>query len=270
MITPGLGGAIITGLQILNIATAYSNERNPKSRTQYSKFAKNDKSNSNDASMKTRISSQAGMMIIYTPALLISVLVTTYGDNNVIMPLPTSSPAATLCFLHFAKRCLETLLLHKYSGYVELALSSIIGISYMLMCILTCSVAEKHPSEILNLVGTGLFTVGIVGNFYHHYLLTKLRPSVHHPYLLTKVRVKKQYVAPKGGLFDYVAAPHYLFELVIWLGISIVASHGNVYLIFLGMCSYLGGRAAAHNEFNRQAFPEDWPDSRKNILPFIF
>eukprot|EP00555_Chaetoceros_dichaeta_P007428 CAMPEP_0198270584 /NCGR_PEP_ID=MMETSP1447-20131203/45615_1 /TAXON_ID=420782 /ORGANISM="Chaetoceros dichaeta, Strain CCMP1751" /LENGTH=66 /DNA_ID=CAMNT_0043962685 /DNA_START=94 /DNA_END=291 /DNA_ORIENTATION=+ len=66
----------------------------------------------------------------------------------------------------------------------------------------------------MSVVGTGLFAVGIIGNFYHHYLLATLRSSGDS-------QSKKRYVAPNGGLFDYVAAPHYLFELILWLGISI-------------------------------------------------
>lgn len=263
MMIPGLGGKVITGLQILNILTSFHNEKNPDTRTQYSKFIKNDKPNSINASAKTMISSQAGMMIIYTPALLMSIFVTTYSGKDNILPLPMTSPAATLCYIHFAKRCLEVLLLHKYSGTVELMTSSAIGIFYMLTTLLICSVANKHPSEVMSVIGTGLFAVGIVGNFYHHYLLARLRA-------LGDSSSKKRYVAPKGGLFDYVAAPHYLFELIGWLGVSLVATHVNVFLVFLGMCSYLGGRAVSQNEFNRQTFPENWPVSRKNILPFLF
>jgi very-long-chain enoyl-CoA reductase len=78
-----------------------------------------------------------------------------------------------------------------------------------------------------------------------------------------------KYVSPRGGLFAYVATPHYLFELIGWLGIAIVANHLNSYLVFAGMCSYLAGRSVAQNEFNREKF-DDWSTERKNLIPFVF
>jgi len=109
-----------------------------------------------------------------------------------------------------------------------------------------------------------LFTVGILGNFYHHYLLASLRKNRHGA-------TTKRYIAPHGGLFDFVAAPHYLFELMGWLGIAIVANHLNAYLTFGSMCSYLAGRAVSQNAWNQKVFSKDeWPTSRKNLIPFIF
>jgi len=108
-----------------------------------------------------------------------------------------------------------------------------------------------------------LFGVGIAGNLYHHYLLANLRDS--------KNTDGPKYVAPKGGLFNYVAAPHYFFELLGWLGIAVVAQQMNAYLVFVCMTSYLAGRAYSQNGWNRSKFSEsDWPASRKNVIPFIF
>jgi very-long-chain enoyl-CoA reductase len=68
-----------------------------------------------------------------------------------------------------------------------------------------------------------------------------------------------------------VAAPHYLFELLAWLGICLVAQQANVMLVFASMTSYLCGRAKATNKFNMETFTDkEWPRSRKAILPGIF
>jgi hypothetical protein len=107
----------------------------------------------------------------------------------------------------------------------------------------------------------------MAGNLYHHYLLANLRSGNDSK----KTDGEKKYVAPKGGLFNYVAAPHYFFELLGWLGIAVVAQQMNAYLVFAGMTSYLSGRACSQNEWNRSKFSEaDWPASRKNVIPFIF
>ena len=111
-------------------------------------------------------------------------------------------------------------------------------------------------------VTIGLFAIGSLGNFYHHFLLAKLR---------TKKTKDSNYVAPRGGLFEFVAAPHYLFELVAWLGIAVAAEHLNAFLVFLSMSSYLGGRSMAQNAWNQKQFSsQDWPTSRKNMVPFLF
>jgi very-long-chain enoyl-CoA reductase len=105
--------------------------------------------------------------------------------------------------------------------------------------------------------------IGIRGNLKHHLILANLRSSGGPK--------KTGYVAPKGGLFDYVAAPHYMFELIAWLGMAIAANHLNVYLVFFTMTSYLSGRSVAQNVWNREHFSkQDWPTSRKNLVPFLF
>ena len=105
--------------------------------------------------------------------------------------------------------------------------------------------------------------MGICGNFYHHYLLASLRKN--------NGGATKRYVAPRGGLFEFVAAPHYLFELFGWFGIAVAANHLNAYLVFGSMCSYLAGRSVSQNKWNKKVFSKtEWPSSRKNVVPFIF
>ena len=63
---------------------------------------------------------------------------------------------------------------------------------------------------------------------------------------------KTEYKPPAGGLFEYVSAPHYLFELVGWFGIALAAEHLNAFLVAACMTSYLSGRAVATSRWNRQ------------------
>ncbi|CAM9115562.1 unnamed protein product [Heterosigma akashiwo] len=214
------------------------------------------------------------MMVIYTPALITSMTMLALGVNGLEhagpLSIPSPSLAAAFCVIHFAKRCLEVMFLHVYSGRTDRGTPTQIGVLYALyaMCIAYSAGRDGHDYDFTtnkNMIaaGTLLFTTGIVGNFYHHYLLARLRavPSTDS---------KKKYVAPRGGLFCYVAAPHYLFELVGWLGIAIAAHHLNVYLLFAVMLSYLSGRSVAQNDFNRRKFEEEWPAQRKNLIPFVF
>ena len=270
---PGLPGQIITALQLFIAATSYSVETNAKTRAQYSKFSR--ASNSNECRAKSNSNesstwpSRYAMLVIYSPSLITSVVLLLLGRYLPSMKnIPTRSLAAVLCAIHFAKRCLEVLFLHKYSGRTDKATPTQISVYYTLMTILVVYASggniDKDSGDNSNtmMCGTVLFAIGIIGNFYHHYLLAALR---------SKNTPATKYVAPRGGLFNYVATPHYLFELLGWLGIAICSNHLNVYLTFVCMSSYLSGRAVAQKDFNRRKFDEkDWPIERKNMIPFVF
>ena len=260
---PGLPGQIITALQLFIAASSYSVETNAKTRAQYSKFSR--ASNSDESSTWP---SRFAMLVIYLPAFITAVVLLLLGHCIPSMKnIPTPSLAAILCAIHFAKRCLEVLFLHKYSGRTDKATPTQISVYYTLMTMLVAYASggsnDKDSGESNMMIrGTVLFAIGIIGNFYHHYLLASLR---------TKNTSRTKYVAPRGGLFNYVATPHYLFELLGWLGIAVCSNHLNVYLTFVGMSSYLSGRAVAQNDFNRRKFDEkDWPIERKNMIPFLF
>lgn len=262
---PGKTGYGITVLQLFVTATSYSTETNPETRAKYSKF-----SQANDKNLDATWSSRTAMMVIYTPAFLVGLLILSApAVLREKMTIPSPSLAAALCALHFAKRCLEVMFLHQYSGRTDCATPSMIGVFYALTTLLIAFANDggfRHENndgrtDLKMLIGSLLFGVGLIGNLYHHYLLAKLRSS----------KKTSKYVAPTGGLFEYVATPHYLFEIIGWLGVAIVSQHLNVWLVVSGMTSYLGGRSVAQNEFNKMTFREaDWPRSRKNMVPFIF
>lgn len=252
---PGKVGTAITVLQVMATATSYYNEVQPTTRAPYSKFVSSEGTNQKEK----MVGSRTGMMIIYSPALLASISLSLFS----IVPYSLGN---YLCTIHFLKRVLEVLFLHRYSGVVGLSISSCIGFYYALVSVLVACIATPEPSPNVMYAGVSLFTIGLVGNFYHHFLLANLRhgnDSVAKP-------GEKQYFVPRGGLFKYVAAPHYLFELIGWLGMGIACHHANALLIFTSMSSYLGGRSVAQNKWNMEKFPIEWPSTQKNMIPFIF
>jgi hypothetical protein len=260
---PGSIGAIVTGIQILAVVTSFGAEANPETRTPYSKFSKA----KHDSSAW---SSRVAMMVIYTPAFIASVVLLTLGLFGVdaIGPITVPSPslAAILTSIHFCKRCLEVMFLHKYSGCTSRGTPAFISVYYTLVTLLIAhgsGTTDINGNFTVKSFGAALFAMGISGNFYHHYLLSRLRSGTN------KIVKSNKYIAPRGGLFAYVATPHYLFELIGWLGIAIVSNHLNSYLVFASMFSYLAGRSVAQNEFNRASF-DDWPAGRKNLIPFVF
>uniref|UniRef100_A0A7S0VGL5 3-oxo-5-alpha-steroid 4-dehydrogenase C-terminal domain-containing protein n=1 Tax=Hemiselmis tepida TaxID=464990 RepID=A0A7S0VGL5_9CRYP len=251
---PPLSGGIgmaITGFQVLSMLSSYSMEAGT-STAPYSKFA-------DRAGNVAMVASRIGMLIIYTPAVVTSAYFLRHALGNPLDKLPIT---AALVFTHFVKRDFETLFLHKYSGGMPLASAVFIGIFYALTAALCCSVSTSATlPAVQNQLAIGLFAVGSLGNLYHHWLLANLRSS---PSKSTK------YVAPTGGLFSLAATPHYLFELVAWLGIAISASQANAMFVFLNMTSYLSGRAVAQNRWNREKFGHQWPSTRRNMVPWLF
>jgi very-long-chain enoyl-CoA reductase len=255
-LAPGIGGAAITGYQLLATIFSYSNETNPQTATQYSKFVPIE---STDKTQKM-ISSKDGMTMIYLPAFIATSSVLALGFNNIIPVSP--SLAGAFVNMHFLKRLYEVFKVHKYSGKVSQGISAFIGTYYALIAVLISCVATPTPSIDSQIIGTVLFVIGLAGNYYHHSILAELRKNNAS---------STKYVAPKGGFFNYVAAPHYLFELVGWLGIAVISEHGNAFLVFASMSSYLSGRSVSQNRWNKEQFSgKDWPQDRKNIVPFLF
>lgn len=289
---PGRVGQVITILQLGVVLTSYANEKNPETRAQYSKFSQTGSGESMQskkiASSPATWPSRLAMFVIYAPALIVSVVLLVLGSKNNIYDelsfrLPKPSIAAYLCSIHFAKRVAEVLFLHSYSGRTDIGTPCMIGVFYSLITTLVAyagSMSAPIAADLFggnnnarDMIGVSVFVVGILGNFYHHFLLAKLRSSSSKQSKSTASSgtAAKKYVAPKGGLFIYCAAPHYFFELIGWAGVAIVADHLNVYLAMAGMTSYLAGRSVAQNDFNRTRFKEkDWPRDRKNLVPFVF
>merc|ERR1712087_194433 len=179
----------------------------------------------------------------------------------------TPTTAGWMILAHFLKRDLEVLYVHKYSGDTELNVARLIGLSYAINSFLICLLSNIDPwsSNTYCKYGTILFIIGSLGNLYHHFLLASLRSKGH-----TKTQVK-EYKAPRGGLFEYVAAPHYFFELIAWLGITVSSQQLTTLLILCFMTCYLGARSYNQNQWNQKKFDEkDWPKSRQNLVPFVY
>ncbi|KAL7493203.1 hypothetical protein ACHAWT_004499 [Skeletonema menzelii] len=282
---PGRVGQVITILQVISVFTNYKTETNPATRAQYSKFSQAGSQMKKTAS-KFTWPSKLAMFVIYAPSLIVSVVLLALGSNpdvynELSFSIPKPSIAACLCTIHFAKRVAEVLFLHQYSGKTDIGTPCMIAIFYSLITTLVAyagSMSAPLAPDVFrgnynarDMIGICVFVVGILGNFYHHYLLAKLRSSSKQNKSAPNDIAAKRYIAPNGGMFNYCAAPHYLFELIGWAGVAIVSDHLNVYLAMAGMTSYLAGRSVAQNDFNRTKFKEkDWPRDRKNLVPFVF
>lgn len=247
----------ITGLQVLGFGAASGEMQG--NNAGYSKFA------NPDAGFK--VPSRLGMVLLYSPALIVSLgyLKTSPNSNG------REKVTATLLTIHFAKRVLESLFLHNYSGTMNGDFLLPIGASYALTAALFAhqqrAVAAYTDSAIDSFMlhaGLTLSVVGQLGNFYHHWLLAKLRAPKS-----AGGSEEKKYVIPSDGMFKFVTAPHYFFELVAWLGIACTAQQLNAFLSVGDMLSYLSGRSVATTRWYKTKF-SDYPTDRKHLIPFVF
>lgn len=121
---------------------------------------------------------------------------------------------------------------------------------------MTLEVAE--PLVDLKFLGLLLFLVGISGNFYHHYVLANLRK-----------KNEKGYKIPSGGLFNLVICPHYLFEIIAFLGISLISQTLFSYACAIGSALYLIARSYSTRKWYISKF-ENFPKNVKALIPFVF
>lgn len=233
---------------------------------QYSKFLNWNPNNqqknpsSTITQQKSKLSSKIGMAILYTPAFL-------FGFASLFIFPDEGLRFFLLRFtltIHFLKRVLEVLFVHRFGGSGVARDAAIpIALSYFLSTVTMIyaqylSVEFSEPSFDLKYAGVVLFLLGIVGNFYHHYILATLRG-----------KGEKEYKIPKGGLFNLVICPHYLFEVLGFVGVSCIAQTPYTLSFTAGTTLYLMGRSYATKKWYLSKF-EDFPRDLKAFLPFIF
>jgi len=245
----GMGNIAIAALQGLGLGGC-AGELNGEN-AGYSKFAHPEKA--------FKVPSRVGMLSLYAPALAVSGYYLSNAPNKNGREVVT---AGLLC-LHFGKRVLESLFLHKYSGTMDGDFLIPISTSYALTAALIAH-QQLQVTEYSHTLAYPLYSLGLVltvlgqaGNFYHHYLLAHMRKDG-----------EKGYVIPSGGLFNLVTMPHYFCELVAWLGIACVTQQLNALLTVADMVSYLAGRSVATTRWYRSKF-DNYPKDRKHLIPFL-
>jgi hypothetical protein len=166
--------------------------------------------------------------------------------------------------IHFSKRCLEVLFLHKYSGTLSLLTSTMITFAYSSIVVsihetvnlFTTSEMLKEDYLFTSYFGFGLFLIGQISNLYHHVLLSKLRKN------------SMEYRIPTGGLFPLINCPHYLSEILAWLGIAIMSRYQLVYGLSFVMAAYLVARSINTTKWYHEKIPH-FPRERKSLVPYI-
>ncbi|KAF5198641.1 3-oxo-5-alpha-steroid 4-dehydrogenase [Thalictrum thalictroides] len=226
---------------------------------QYSKFWNVSSQKPVSKNKKIKLSSRTGMLLFYTPPFLAGLFALTIFPNDGLRFMLVDLALT----IHFFKRVFEVLFIHKYSGGMVLDSAVPITLSYFVST--ATMIYNQHltqnlpePASDLKYVGVALFLLGTIGNFYHHIILAKLREKDDNGYKI-----------PKGGLFDLVICPHYLFEILAFVGVSFISQTVYPFAFTIGTSLYLIGRSYATKKWYHSKFP-NFPKDVKALIPYVF
>lgn len=268
----------IQGLEIIQIVTGLVlgfTECKDIMHLKYSKF--------NQGSPSVQISSRTGMLLLYAPACLIatfflfckldwphaSILLQKSGllQLSTTWQLQAETGIRLLVLtvavaLHFFKRVVEVLFIHHYSGGMAIDSAILISFMYSFLAasfLYVMQISERLASPSMNLMPLGilLFIIGMSGNLYHHYLLSRLRKDG-----------AKGYCIPQGGLFGFVVCPHYLFEIIDFVGLAFISQTAFGFCIVTTVSLYLLGRSLSTRAWYMKKF-EGFPSHRKALIPLL-
>ena len=191
----------------------------------------------------------------------------------------TTTTLALCWHFHFLRRALEVVFLNVYHGKgIPNERDSVLEFAYYLTwgvingCTASCVAQNKgEDSEsllVIPTIGLVLFLVGQAGNFYCHAHLRSLRPST----------TDSQWVIPQQFPFSMLAAPHYTFEILSWLGYGLVAGLAPPALFILGVSIVT---LAGWGSKRKQKYIKMYKDGRNNkdhpspenrwvLIPFVY
>jgi very-long-chain enoyl-CoA reductase len=182
---------------------------------------------------------------------------------------PAASAAAVMWVFHFARRASESAWVHRY-GKAAVPTGDVVteylyywGFAAWNAFSLT-SPSYHGPAQSLVLLGVAVFAVAELGNARAHRVLRDLRP------VGTKTRL-----IPRGFLFERVSCPHYLFEILSWVGFALVTETWAALGFLLVGAGILGSWAHARHVAYRKDFDglegrELYPAARRALIPGVF
>ena len=80
---------------------------------------------------------------------------------------------------------------------------------------------------------------------------------------------KTGYYIPRGGLFNYISCPNFFGEIIEWAGFAIMAWNLPALSFAVWTAANLIPRALDHHKWYKSHFREEYPKSRKAVIPFV-
>ncbi|EXJ95047.1 enoyl reductase [Capronia coronata CBS 617.96] len=174
-----------------------------------------------------------------------------------------------LVCLHFVKRELETLFVHRFSA-ATMPLRNIFknsfhywilsGVMVAAFIYSPSSASAREANPLLLYPGLVLFALGEIGNLQTHLTLRGLRSSG-----------SAERGIPQGPLFRLVTCPNYLTETISWIGVYLISGLSWSVLIFLLVSVAQMAQWAKKKERRyRQDFGDKYKRKRYTMLPGIW
>ena len=252
----------------------------------YSKFKKVKKKDDENQAAKDPYKTKSGTILVsgttfancaYMPAFLTGLAMYAYFrsknpnmDTKNIQYKQLIAPSV-MFILHFLKRLLECRYVHvkskdtnKPAGPLQTCLTIGFGYASEVGLSLYYQLLNGDNNNYVDTtksfkIGATLYAIGEFGNFYHHYILRVERLNN---------KTGNKYVIPQGGLFPLCWCPHYLFEIMSWIGVAVTSRHLILYTVVTRTTGYLVGRAISTKKWYKEKFGDECPD-RSAILPYI-
>ena len=237
------------GAQLVLAAVMLVGEVSGRLRLPYSKFGTG-----------VGVNSRTGLALAYTTPIIIYVAFWIEGGAP---QSPYHLVVLGAFLFHFIRRILEILFVNSYSRPTPLRALVPIALLYggaaassAFFQVNTAGQPTSNPTFMLGLV---VFGLGELLNGYHHWLLARLRlPGVH------------TYVVPRGGLFGWVASPHYFGEILSFVGYAMMSDLLPVWGNALVASAYLSSRANSTLKWYRREMPLRIPTGWRRLVPFAY
>lgn len=179
--------------------------------------------------------------------------------------------------LHFMRRTLEVLFVHRYKRRMPIIESAGAPVYYWFFAIwIAWSMRSESGYEqsflVFVILGSLVFLIGEIGNCICHIQLRKFRNEKRTSFISSSA---SRHVLPHGLLFNYVSCPHYFFEILTWTGFFLATWTLPAVLFLLAtivtLVVYAGKKHKAYlQEFDGKDGNEIYPVNRKALIPFIY
>lgn len=188
---------------------------------------------------------------------------------------PTQTAAFWLATLHFAKRELETLFVHKFSNATMPAFNIFKNSSHywilsgfnMAFFVYGGSSESsvlfhvKDHNTLLIYALVAVWAFAELSNLKTHVTLAGLRSDAN----------SKEYVIPKGYGFDLVSFPNYFFESLGWLVFAVLVGNWSAWIFLVVGAGQMYVWAVQKHKKYLKLFGDDYKKlNRKAMIPYLF
>ena len=170
--------------------------------------------------------------------------------------------------LHFVKRELETLYVHRFSAATMPAKNIfkncahywlLAGANIAYWCYRPDPSTAAPSSIYITSIGVVLYLLGELANLSTHMTLRSLRSSGG-----------KERGIPRGLGFGLVTCPNYMFEIMAWTGITLVSWSWSTVLFVLVAVGQMGVWAGGKEKKYRREFGDRYKKKQSVMLPGIW